>query len=331
MVSSTNLLLTWLAVADLMTMVSYLPISIHFYIMKPPYLEFPASEQYLWVVFMIFQINFSVVCHTIAIWLTIALAIFRFVYICYPISGQRLCTLARAKITILAVYVSTAICCITNYLATVIRERQTLVEGIEAINGTDYKQPIRSNITYFTLSSIENKKFIQVNYWIQSTIVKLIPCVLLTILTILLISAMRKANRRRMQLMSQGKKGESEREQETNRTTGMLLAIVALFLITELPQGILTFISIFVPSVFVDIYVPLADIFDIMALLNNSINFVLYCTMSRQFRKTFTEIFCHCCSNLPIKNPAGWLRVKVFHTTVDDDVTSTGKSISTNV
>jgi len=30
---------------------------------------------------------------------------------------------------------------------------------------------------------------------------------------------------------------------------------------------------------------------DISALLNNSINFVLYCTMSRQFRETFVATF----------------------------------------
>lgn len=30
---------------------------------------------------------------------------------------------------------------------------------------------------------------------------------------------------------------------------------------------------------------------DFLALLNSSINFILYCTMSRQFRETFTQIF----------------------------------------
>jgi predicted RNA-binding protein (virulence factor B family) len=30
---------------------------------------------------------------------------------------------------------------------------------------------------------------------------------------------------------------------------------------------------------------------DFLALLNSSINFILYCTMSRQFRDTFSQIF----------------------------------------
>lgn len=33
------------------------------------------------------------------------------------------------------------------------------------------------------------------------------------------------------------------------------------------------------------------DFMDILALLNSAINFILYCSMSRQFRTTFTVLF----------------------------------------
>jgi len=89
----------------------------------------------------------------------------------------------------------------------------------------------------------------------------------------------------------QGRQDESERAREHNRTTAMLLAVVGLFQLTELPQGVLTLCSIFIPNFFRDVYWPLGDVLDIAALLNNSINFVLYCTMSRQFRETFVETF----------------------------------------
>jgi len=83
----------------------------------------------------------------------------------------------------------------------------------------------------------------------------------------------------------------------------MLLAVVGLFLLTELPQGVLTLCSIFVANFFRDVYWPLGDLLDIAALLNNAINFVLYCTMSRQFRETFVETFlgqsCSRCGRSP--------------------------------
>lgn len=33
------------------------------------------------------------------------------------------------------------------------------------------------------------------------------------------------------------------------------------------------------------------DVMDFLALINSSINFILYCTMSRQFREHFIDIF----------------------------------------
>ncbi|KAH1009463.1 hypothetical protein HUJ04_001816 [Dendroctonus ponderosae] len=44
-------------------------------------------------------------------------------------------------------------------------------------------------------------------------------------------------------------------------------------------------------------FVHIGDVMDIIALTNSGINFILYCTMSRQFRITFKEIFL-----LPIMN-----------------------------
>ena len=40
-----------------------------------------------------------------------------------------------------------------------------------------------------------------------------------------------------------------------------------------------------------DCYNPLGDVMDAMALINSAINFILYCLMSKQFRKTFKQTF----------------------------------------
>lgn len=39
------------------------------------------------------------------------------------------------------------------------------------------------------------------------------------------------------------------------------------------------------------IYLNLGDLLDILALINNGINFILYCTMSKQFRDRFAQLF----------------------------------------
>ena len=72
----------------------------------------------------------------------------------------------------------------------------------------------------------------------------------------------------------------------------MLLVILILFLITEFPSGILALmVGIFGDRFMAEVYDPLGEIFDALALINSSINFILYCLMSRMFRKNFCQIF----------------------------------------
>ena len=156
------------------------------------------------------------------------------------------------------------------------------------------------NISVYNFKPRRDGNFIilfDLNYWVHSVLIKLVPCFLLTLLTILLVYALHKAQKRHAALMSQGRRNQDDdaKHDEHFRTTTMLLAVVILFLLTELPQGILTLLMIFMDNLRNELYNPLGDILDIAALLNNAINFVLYCTMSQQFRRTFVETFCHCC------------------------------------
>ena len=313
MISSTNVILTWLAIADLGTMLTYFPFAMHFYILKDPNLPFYHSRTLGWVLFLLFHASFSIVCHTIAIWLTIALAIFRFLYIWFPTKGFVYCTMPRAKLAIALIIISTILLCIPNYIINNLEIKKIPV----CDNGTLIREDIQYTVNYRSGSmfyDIINK----MNYWVQATCVKLIPCVMLTLLTILLIIAMHQAHKKRMTLKNQGKKAESDKHGEHNRTTLMLLAVVVLFLITEFPQGILTLLNIFIETFYLEVYTPLGDILDIMALCNNAINFVLYCSMSKQFRDTFISIFCKCC---PDKRP-GWRKMGVV-SSVNNGLTTT--------
>ncbi|ESO10702.1 hypothetical protein HELRODRAFT_167194 [Helobdella robusta] len=80
LINSTNLFLTALALADFFTMLSYIPISLHFYCIYGPE-KSPKRNTYFWAVFLIFQANFSVTAHTIAIWLAVVLSAFRYSFL----------------------------------------------------------------------------------------------------------------------------------------------------------------------------------------------------------------------------------------------------------
>ena len=68
------------------------------------------------------------------------------------------------------------------------------------------------------------------------------------------------------------------------------MTIVVLFVVTELPQGALALCSGLIEHCFHSYYAPLGDTMDIVALINNGINFALYCTMSARFRQTFAGL-----------------------------------------
>ncbi|KAH8272386.1 hypothetical protein KR018_002410 [Drosophila ironensis] len=165
---------------------------------------------------------------------------------------------------------------------------------------------------YHSALALHDRQFRNATFLIYSVLIKLIPCFALTVLSVRLIGALLEAKRRRkilachaandMQPMVNGKVVTTptqprsskllEKEKQTDRTTRMLLAVLLLFLITEFPQGIMGLLNALLgDAFFTQCYLKLSDLMDILALINSSINFILYCSMSRQFRSTFALLF----------------------------------------
>jgi len=153
--------------------------------------------------------------------------------------------------------------------------------------------PLR-NVTlyYVNVSDLATSTYLaDINFWVYSVVIKIIPCVALTVLSLRLICALLEAKRRRAKLTGSGRKS-ADKERQTDRTTRMLLAVLLLFLITEFPQGILGLLTLLLGKrFFQDCYQNMGEVMDMLALVNSAINFILYCVMSRQFRNTFSLLF----------------------------------------
>ena len=76
MISATSCILTGLAVSDGLTMAAYLPFALRFYVLYGT-APTPTRNSLPAVRFMLFFACFSVVVHTVSIWLTVVLAVFR--------------------------------------------------------------------------------------------------------------------------------------------------------------------------------------------------------------------------------------------------------------
>lgn len=327
MFSATNCILTGLAISDGLTMLAYLPFALRFYVLYGSETT-PERNTLAAVRFLLFYACFSVVVHTVSIWLTVTLATFRYILIRHPRHAARLCTLDRAKTAVFLVYLVSLVVCLPNF--TTINVQGEALEG-ELTSGEE-EGGVRGNVTFvWTVRFKQNTKMdlflYSFNFWIQALLVKLLPCVGLTILSVLLVRTMRAADARRRTLRiasskaplgrtihppgdgrepppaqrrrdlaaavaSSGRDPDAPRTRKTNRTTRMLLAVVALFLVTEFPQGVVNLLSGLYRDFAEQVYLNLGDLIDILALTNNGINFILYCTMSKQFRDRFVRLFC---------------------------------------
>ena len=286
MISSTNAILTTLAVSDFIAMFVYIPAAIKFYSIIES--KNCGENSLFWTAYALFYVNVSVTMHSISIWLTILLAFFRYVYICHNELGKRLCTMKNTNISII---ITTAICifmCLPSYLLSKIIQ-------VDCIDNSTNITINTYNIIQSDIDKISNGFVFRITFFIQAFCVKLIPCFLLIILSTLLVYSVRVANRNNNKLLELGRnKRENERSKEYNRTNIMLILVCFLFFITEFPQGVLAFLSIIFESknFHEEVYMKLGDVMDLLAIINSATNFILYCLMSNVFRNTFKMIFC---------------------------------------
>ncbi|KAF0289506.1 Sex peptide receptor [Amphibalanus amphitrite] len=277
MVSPTNAILAGLAIADIMVMVMYVPFTLNYYLQAFGRTSF----SYGWAVFMLTYVHVTQVFHTVSIWLTVVLAVWRYLAIGHPSLNREWCSMKNTSVAIVSAYIVCPILCIPSYLTFAISPQG---------NSTD-----RFVVGFSDLSTYNDKFLEKFNFWMYSVHVKLLPCVILTIFSCCLIHELMKARKRKAALlrkMSSGQSKQSCAEKQAVRTTRMLLAILLLFLLTEFPQGILSLMSGILGKKFLDqCYNRLGDLMDILALINSSMNFIFYCSMSSQFRSTFQQLF----------------------------------------
>ncbi|ODM93246.1 Sex peptide receptor [Orchesella cincta] len=283
----TNIILAGLALADLLKTLEYVPYAI--------YLTFPNSRTYAWAVYVLFHSNFSQICHTASILLTVTLACWRYIMIANFGLGNTLCSRQRAKWAVGFSYMSSPLLCIPIYLSFSVKP-SPLTRTKKAATYPEY---------VVNLSDLADQK---ANFWFYSVVIKIIPCILLTVLSLCLIYSIIQAKKRKQILLASSQliraKFASARTASTKSEHGpigsdlvtrMLLAVNLLFLMTEFPQGILGLVSAMLGDIFFkSCYIPLSDVMDFMALLNSALNFILYYLMSSKFRETVRQLFFSC-------------------------------------
>ncbi|CAF3318076.1 unnamed protein product [Rotaria sp. Silwood2] len=311
--SSTNIILTSLAISDLIKMLFVLPAAILFYCLQINERKSePDFTSHFQVTFYMIQMLVALTLHCISTWLTVLLAGFRYVFLSCRTLTASVSRADRALIGVSTVVIVSTLLCIPSYI------EHRIVENF--INDTSSLKNYTNILPLYRFEETKLSKYLSLRgtvFVLHSVMFKLIPCFLLLVFSFLLIhqlrNALAKAERLQkhsiisLNMMNNGRIRGRRREKENRRTTLMLVIVCVLFLITELPQGailLLAFLSKKKSKYYYQIYQQLGDTFDILALINNSVNFILYCLMSRAFRDTFKQTFCFFCQKFDRRESA---------------------------
>ena len=111
--------------------------------------------------------------HTAAMWLTVLLAMFRYIVVCHHTHGPSLCSLRRTKLAIAAVLCATTVCCSMHYVLyePTLYEGATIDDDVTSSRDTN-GQRSASNTTYRSVEAywIDGNAFVPLYYKVPMNI-----------------------------------------------------------------------------------------------------------------------------------------------------------------
>ena len=287
--SVTTFLLSALAVADFAFLVPAV-----FVIMIPTYCEIfqhcipvvvaviPYIEQYGWAV--------TGACHTCTIYVTVLVAIHRYLWVCRPDLVERFSGLylAQLQVTIIPI-------CALFYNFPIFFEYRI-------VTFTYYVEPSKSNYsavrteTTKEFTSIGKNKYYQILYKNACffIVMYLIPLAILTMVSFYLLKTLQQ-RRATLQRIGSIKSNCSQRRRDDS-ITFVLIIIIVSFIICQTPamlQRLVLALAGDIGHACGHPYFYLEHFAEFMLLLNSSTNFVIYILFSSHFRKTLLHHVLH--------------------------------------
>lgn len=306
MQSPSNLILTTLASIDLVELCSYGVHAAYWYIHGRFFMpkDFECCQTHALRVASLASYLLRYTCHATNLWLTVSLALVQYVFVCLHPFGVNQFTTARAKLIVFTVSVVVVVVCIPQYATFKIVAQPCMPQCyVEVYRFDNDEDPTYHDVMKYLTT-------------ILVVLLKILPCVVLAMFSILLIVHIKQADQRRKRLFEDSIRHDSHNNHsnsnsnnltftsvrhnhhdnhlltEQRRTTQMLVLIVVGFIITETAPG-LVILALRADTPVIDAmpYMEHRSKFEALVILNSIGNFIIYCAMSRQFRQTFKSIF----------------------------------------
>lgn len=276
--SVTTVFLVGLAVSDTLGAFLWSCVHMFFYgIRQKPYTE-PIA--YPLCLFFDYGLYIAVIFHTTSVWLTMTLGIQRCIIVVFPFKGPRIWTMKNSVIMTTVSYVLP----IATFMFLFFMKNYSTKElpSGDLVCMWKFASWFEEDITtYMSIYHIYRSVFIQ-----------LLPCLSMMVSTVVLAYKLRneKIFRRGMSKIGKGQKKDY---QHRHRTTLMVVIIMVIFLIVEVPNGIVFAIKVYdidnniMPT---EIDYPFAILHNFILLLSYHCNFWIYVGLSARFRRTLKDM-----------------------------------------
>ncbi|KAF2365264.1 7TM GPCR serpentine receptor class w (Srw), partial [Trinorchestia longiramus] len=281
----SNTILLAISLADLFTLI--VPAPVFFYMYTLGYYQNLLTSSVACYAWMYLSEVVPNLFHTASVWLSLALAAQRYIYICHSPAAHVFCTHPRIVKIILFIFLAAVVHQLPRFF-----DFKYVMAPL--INGSD---PVCYSCYAKWVSDVGDDIYFPIYFWLRVIFVHLLPCALLLLFNSLLYRAVRQAQKTRTRLLQENHKSECKKSRE-NCTTMMLLVVVSITTVTEIPLAVLTLlhilnntgVQIFSPEDYDSInkYITISNF---CIICSYPMNFAVYCSMSRQFRETFAVLF----------------------------------------
>ena len=269
--SSALFLFQCLSLIDSALLLTRFPLySMHLFVVYTGWLQGywairPYLRVYLWPLAQTAQ--------TATIWVTVLVAVTRYIAIYLPLRASRWCTVSKAKKQLAFVLLFAVLFNIPNFIA-------YRVEHVKYDNGKTY-------VTYSGLLSYKlyYKVYGNILYFIFNLV---LPVFILIWLNIRMIQALKAFRRTRIEM-------QSVRQQQDNNITFVLIIVVTVFIVCQVPALINWVMWNVAPDEtrqcggFQFYLRPIANM---LVIFNSAINFVIYVLFNKRFRHVLIQTAC---------------------------------------
>lgn len=281
----TSVLLIALAMTDTIVCLSILPASFYFFIGEryKSYLhyEWCSTEYILYVI--------QRMSRTASNWITVALGTQRFIIVCYPFKAKSICTVKSALMAVTAAVITSICIHITSAIAVVIQPL-----AITAADNESYPDGCTRGIsTWYKETVGDVSKSLMFYYVFSGLLSRLLPCVILSVTTCLLVYKLKNRKREIGQSVNKTSSAESFR-----RITKLVLIVMVIFLIAESQDAFGFAILAYEYAtdsvgkiLTVNQEVTWSAVGMVISLTGYFFNFWIYILMSRQFREALFGYF----------------------------------------